>query len=159
MEAIITAATILALYMSPVSNNHSKFLYNADVENGRVNTMCVYEKNDCKLNAKLQYKFTYDSQDRLTSKEAYRWNSKKQVWQKAYVYTYTYANNNIEIDQSMWNEEANSYNSPCEKSIYSTLSNGVMSVKTFKTEGQDNDLSLSDQYLLMGNEQELMAMM
>ena len=32
MEAIITAATILALYMSPVSNNHSKFLYNADVE-------------------------------------------------------------------------------------------------------------------------------
>ena len=39
MEIIITAATIMAMYLNTTANSRSSFAYNADIENNQVKTM------------------------------------------------------------------------------------------------------------------------
>ena len=43
MGTIITAATIMAMYINSSSNLNSQYCYNAEMENGRIKTMYVYD--------------------------------------------------------------------------------------------------------------------
>lgn len=56
MGTIITAATILATYISSTANINSQYCYNADIENGQVKTMYVYDKDGQALSGKLEYR-------------------------------------------------------------------------------------------------------
>ena len=68
MGTIITAATIMAMYLNSTGNVNSQYYYNADIENGQVKTMYVYDKQGESLSGKLEYRYTYDNQGRVTSK-------------------------------------------------------------------------------------------
>ena len=72
METIITAATVLSMFMNLSNDVNSPYYYNADVENNQVKTLHVYNDNDGLLSARLSYRYTYDDEGRLVSKVAYR---------------------------------------------------------------------------------------
>ena len=49
METIITAATVLSMFMNLSNDVNSPYYYNADVENGQVKTLYVYNDNEGQL--------------------------------------------------------------------------------------------------------------
>ena len=58
MSTIITAATIMALYLNTTGDANSKYYYNADIENGTVKTMQVLANGGDCLEGKVEYRFT-----------------------------------------------------------------------------------------------------
>ena len=78
MEAIITAATVLTMYFNAVNSNEPNYMYNGDMEDGKVNKIEVYEKNaNAQMTQKMEYCYEYDEQGRLTNKEMLSWDEAK----------------------------------------------------------------------------------
>lgn len=76
MNAIIIATSIIAMYLNSAKvamNGNGEYYYNADIKNNKVCMLDVYHENDDKiLSRQVEYRFAYDSQDRLLEKEAYK---------------------------------------------------------------------------------------
>ena len=72
MGTIITAATIMAIYLNSTGNVNSQYCYNADMDNGRITTMYVYDKHEGGLSGRLEYRYAYDAEGRVTSKTVMR---------------------------------------------------------------------------------------
>ena len=66
MESIITIATVLTIYFNAANDVNAPYLYNADMENGVINKVEVYEKKaDNQMAAKMEYRYAYDEQGHL----------------------------------------------------------------------------------------------
>ena len=73
METIITIFTVLSMYMNVITNAESKYFYNADINDGVVETIYVFSQNGAGLQEKLACHYDYDEQGRLTEKTVCRW--------------------------------------------------------------------------------------
>ena len=122
----ITAATILSMYLN--TNGTDKYFYNADMQNDKICTMDVYEADryDGSLTAKIEYHFTYDEQNRLTEKEAYRWNSLTGQWMHFYRLSYDYNSDGYSLERSDWDTAKQTYDNPTEKSVYKMNADDVV---------------------------------
>ena len=109
METIITAATILSMYLSSATNENAMYCYNANIDNGRVNTMYVYNRDGNYLTAKLAYNYEYDDQDRLVKKEVLRWNERRNEWVKDHCLELTYDIEGYEVSKRNWNRKDQAY--------------------------------------------------
>ena len=72
MNTIITICTVLSMYMTSLENVNSEYFYNADIVNGIVTTMYVYDSSDTGLTPKFSYDFKYDAEGRLIEKTVNR---------------------------------------------------------------------------------------
>lgn len=156
MEAIITAATILATYLSMAAQDNSKFAYNARTNGGRVESIEVLKNENTYLSQSLQYRFLYDSADRLVSKEALKWNSLKREWEPARRYTYTYGDTGYTMQMSEWDAEKGEYAAACEQSNYYMVADKVMAVDTFRKNNASGKFELADNMLVMQPQQDML---
>lgn len=46
MDAIITAATVMAMYLNSLGTENSRYLYNAEMQNGKVASINVYDNSE-----------------------------------------------------------------------------------------------------------------
>ena len=46
MDAIITAATVMAMYFNSLGSESSRYLYNADIQDGKVASINVYDNSE-----------------------------------------------------------------------------------------------------------------
>ena len=78
-----------------------------------------YVKNeDGRLFRHLRYTYTYDNENRVTSKEASKWDSVKEAWVPYFKMNMEYSNNEIEVNYARWNSKSNAYDSNIQKSVY-----------------------------------------
>ena len=78
MESIITIATVLTMYFNAANDVNSQYMYNSDLEDGIIHKIEVYEqKAEGQMCAKMEYRYSYDEQGRLTSREVMRWDEAK----------------------------------------------------------------------------------
>ena len=78
-----------------------------------------YIKNeDGRLFRHLRYTYTYDNENRVTSKEASKWDSVKEAWVPYFKMNMEYSNNEIEVNYARWNSKSNAYDSNIQKSVY-----------------------------------------
>ena len=140
METIITAATVLTMYFNAINSNDVNYMYNGDIEDGKVNKIEVYERNDNQqMEQKMEYCYEYDEQGRLTSKEMLSWDEAKKDWVKNSRLTYKYYKNGYNVEVSHWNAEKQQYELPQEVTLYRSMAPSLTTVKTYKmNEAQDN---------------------
>lgn len=62
MDAIITAATVLASYLNVATSNTNGYIYNAVYEDNQVAKVEVFNQDGKSLSRKLQYHYSYDAQ-------------------------------------------------------------------------------------------------
>ena len=125
MEAIITAATVLTMYFNAVNSNDANFMYNGDIEDGRVNKIEVYERNDNQqMEQKVEYCYEYDEQGRLTSKEMLSWDDAK-------------------------NAEKQQYELPQEVTLYRSAAPNLTTVKTYKMNEAKDNMFLTSSMIVM----------
>ena len=150
MESIITAATVLTMYFNAINSNDVNYLYNADMEDGIVNKIEVYERNDNKqMEQKMEYCYKYDEQGRLADKEMLSWDEAKQQWTKSSRLTYRYFKNGYNVEVSYWNNDKQSYDLPAEVTLYRSQAPNLTTVKTYKMNEKQDNMYLSSSMIVM----------
>ena len=150
MEAIITAATVLTMYFNAINSNDVNYMYNGDMEDGKVNKIEVYEKNsDQRMEQKMEYCYKYDEQGRLADKEMLSWDEAKQQWTKSSRLTYKYFKNGYNVEVSYWNSDKQQYDLPAEVTLYRSQAPNLTTVKTYKMNEQQDNMYLSSSMIVM----------
>lgn len=149
METIITAATIMAMYLNSTGDTNSQYYYNADIEDGKVKTMYVLEDSHDRLSRKLEYRFSYDDNGRLTAKEALGFNAATGKYEPKYRLDYTYTADGYAMERSKWNRHRLAYDTADIRSEYRKEFDSAMSVMTYKLDMTQNDMTLVDNMLIM----------
>lgn len=131
MGTFITAATIMAIYLNSAGNLDSRYCYNADVENGRVMTMYVYDKQGLALSGKMEHRYEYDAQGRVTAKETFRRDAVTGRMKPHSRLDYTYTADGYTVERSLWNSGTGAFDRADSRTEYRTAANGVMSVTVY----------------------------
>ena len=150
MESIITAATVLTMYFNAINSNDVNYLYNADMEDGTVNKIEVYQKNDQQqMTQKMEYCYEYDEQGRLSNKEMLSWNEATQSWAKDSRLTYKYYKNGYNVEVSYWNQETQAYDLPVAVTLYRSQAPNLTTVRTYKMNEAKDNMYLSSSMVVM----------
>ena len=159
MEPIITAATVLTMYFNAINSNDVNYMYNGDMEDGVVNKIEVYERNDQQqMTQKMEYCYEYDAEGRLTNKEMLSWDEANKQWTKNSRLIYKYYKNGYNVEVSYWNKEMQAYDLPSEVTLYRSQAPSLTSVKTYKmNEKKDNMYLLSSMIVMEPIDSRLLA--
>lgn len=158
MGTIITAATIMAMYINSSSNLNSQYCYNAEMENGRIKTMYVYDKVGESLSGKLEYRYEYDNQGRVTVKETYRRNARTCRMTPESRLTFTYTADGYTLERSLWNGMTKTFDRADSRTDYRKETSGIMSVTAYSLDKDGSTNSVTDNFLIiMTKDEGLMA--
>ena len=150
MESIITVATVVTMYMNAVNSNDANYMYNGEMEDGVVNKIEVYERNDNQqMEQKMEYCYYYDEQGRLADKEMLSWDEAKKSWTKSSRLTYKYYKNGYNVEVSHWNKEKQAYDLPSEVTLYRSQAPNLTTVKTYKMNEKQDNMYLSSSMVVM----------
>ena len=149
MGTIITAATIMAMYLNSTGNLNSQYCYNADVENGQVKTMYVYDKVGNSLSGKLEYRYEYDAEGRVTAKETLRRNASTGRMTPESRLTYTYSADGYTLERSLWNASSMAFDRADSRTEYRMEATGVMSVTAYELADDGTPAAVTDNMLVM----------
>ena len=150
MSTIITVTTIMSMYMNLTTNvENSNYCYNADIEDGKVKAMVVYDKDGESLCAKLKRLYTYDEQGRLVKRETLAWNNAKQTWTKNSCLCYNYNAEGYTVEKRLWDDNKNDYASAKEYSSYTIVMDNVMAVNNYKYDKDSGDYKMTDRLLML----------
>lgn len=149
MGTIITAATIMAMYLNSTGNLNSQYCYNADVENGQVKTMYVYDKVGNSLSGKLEYRYEYDAEGRVTAKETLRRNASTGRMTPESRLTYTYSADGYTLERSLWNASSMAFDRADSRTEYRMETTGVMSVTAYELAEDGTPAAVTDNMLVM----------
>lgn len=146
----ITVATVLSMCFNsvnaPIDNTN-----NAENINEKVSKVEVYQNKS--INPKYEYRFTYDRQNRLISKETYKWDENSNNWQRFYAMTYNYSDNSYTISRSFWNQKTQTYNLPTDKSVYQMKLGNIVSISNYKLDAKKSTYVLTEKTLIANQQQ------
>lgn len=95
----------------------SNFITNEVVVGNQVTSKIVY-RMDGSLYRHMKYDFAYDAQNRMTAKEAFKWDATSESWTPYFKISYLYAGNEITMEYARWNAGHKAYDIAAEKSVY-----------------------------------------
>ena len=115
---------MLAVVMASVMNfsasasNPTQYVKNEEMTGELMTAKTIFKNEDGRLYRHLRYTYTYDTENRVTSKEASKWDSSKEAWVPYFKMDVSYANNEVELSYARWNSKSNAYDSSIEKTVY-----------------------------------------
>lgn len=149
METIITIATVLSMYLGSVQSNNVNYCYNADIENGIVKNMYVYDTSSESIANKLRYEFSYDDEGRLTEKQAFKWNALLREYRPYYRLQFNYTCAGYEVTCSKWNKADNDWSEAMEKSVYTFEMDNLVSVNHMRRSSERREFRTVDSVLML----------
>jgi hypothetical protein len=122
----ITNESVMKTYLDAVQTENADYAYNADIENGILNTQYIYRKsqshrgkNACTmLTPHVKHCYSYDAEGRLANRTTYFWNTTAGDWQTTYRLDYSYQPGLSIVECSKWNAAANRFASPSDRMVY-----------------------------------------
>lgn len=121
---ISKAVVILAVVMASVMNfsasavNPTQYVTNNEMTGEMITAKNIFRNENGHLFRHLRYTYTYDNESRVTSKEASKWNSEKEVWVPYFKLDVEYSDNGVELNYACWNNKSNAYDSNVQKTVY-----------------------------------------
>lgn len=100
------------------------FITNEEKQGDLIVSKVIY-RLDGSLYRHMKYDFTYDEQKRMTSKEAFKWDSRREKWSPYFKIDYTYSDGQITLTYARWNEAHKAYDAQVEKSVYELNENNI----------------------------------
>lgn len=147
---MITAATILLASLN-ASNNGSGYVYNTEDSEDVVTATVVYKKSESGkyLSRHLKYNYTYDEQQRLVKKEAFKWNTYSEEWEKSHCLNYAYNASGYSIEYALWDKSESDYVNVVAKQTYDEHTDGSVAVASYKWNKSDKNWVMKDNALMM----------
>ena len=119
-KAVVMLAVVMASVMnfSASASNPTQYVKNEEMTGELMTAKTIFKNEDGRLYRHLRYIYTYDTENRVTSKEASKWDSSKEAWVPYFKMDVSYANNEVELSYARWNSKSNAYDSSIKKTIY-----------------------------------------
>ena len=119
-KAVVMLAVVMASVMNFSANasNPTQYVKNEEMTGELMTAKTIFKNEDGHLYRHLRYTYTYDNENRVTSKEASKWDSSKETWVPYFKMDVSYANNEVELSYARWNSKSNAYDSNVEKTVY-----------------------------------------
>ena len=119
-KAVVMVAVVMASVMnfSASASNPTQYVKNEEMTGELMTAKTIFKNEDGHLFRHLRYTYTYDNENRVTSKEASKWDSSKEAWVPYFKMDVSYANNEVELSYARWNSKSNAYDSSIEKTVY-----------------------------------------
>ena len=119
-KAVVMLAVVMASVMnfSASASNPTQYVKNEEMTGELMTAKTIFKNEDGHLYRHLRYTYTYDTENRVTSKEASKWYSSKEAWVPYFKMDVFYANNEVELSYARWNSKSNAYDSSIKKTIY-----------------------------------------
>lgn len=122
----ITNESVMKTYLDAVQTENADYAYNADIENGILNTQYIYRKSQSHRGKKaytmltphVKHCYSYDAEGRLANRTTYFWNTTTGDWQTTYRLDYSYQPGLSIVECSKWNAAANRFASPSDRMVY-----------------------------------------
>ncbi len=126
-KAVVMLAVVMASVMnfSASASNPTQYVKNEEMTGELMTAKTIFKNEDGHLYHHLRYTYTYDTENRVTSKEASKWDSSKEAWVPYFKMDVSYANNEVELSYARWNSKSNAYDSNIEKTVYEMNDNNV----------------------------------
>ncbi|WP_300704786.1 DUF3836 domain-containing protein [Bacteroides sp.] len=128
---ISKAVVMLAVVMASVMNfsasavNPTQYVTNNEMTGEVMTAKNIFRNEDGHLFRHLRYTYTYDNENRVTSKEASKWNSEKEAWVPYFKLDVEYSDNEVELNYACWNNKSNAYDSNVQKTVYELNNSNV----------------------------------
>ena len=149
MEAIITAATVMAMYLNATTNPGSQNFYNADVEGGQVKTMYVFDNGECGLSKKAEYRYTYDRMGRVSTKTVMQRDAATGRMKPKARLTFRYTAGGYDVEHSAWNSLTQCFEAPDSRTDYRMEGSYAMSVTNYRLNGGNGEMLMTDNFIVM----------
>ncbi len=119
-KAVVMLAVVMASVMNFSANasNPTQYVKNEEMTGELMTAKTIFKNEDGRLYRHLRYTYTYDTENRVTSKEASKWDSSKEAWVPYFKMDVFYANNEVELSYARWNSKSNAYDSSIKKTVY-----------------------------------------
>mgnify|MGYP000332110163 FL=1 len=119
-KAVVMLAVVMASVMnfSASASNPTQYVKNEEMTGELMTAKTILKNEDGHLYRHLRYTYTYDTENRVTSKEASKWDSSKEAWVPYFKMDVFYANNEVELSYARWNSKSNAYDSSIKKTVY-----------------------------------------
>lgn len=119
-KAVVMVAVVMASVMnfSASAMNPTQYVTNDEMTGELVTAKNIYRNEDGHLFRHLRYTYTYDNENRVTSKEASKWDSVKEAWVPYFKLNVEYTDNEVEVSYARWNSRSNAYDSNQAKTVY-----------------------------------------
>ena len=119
-KAVVMLAVVMASVMnfSASASNPTQYVKNEEMTGELMTAKTIFKNEDGRLYRHLRYTYTYDTENRVTSKEASKWDSSKDAWVPYFKMDVFYANNEVELSYARWNSKSNAYDSSIKKTVY-----------------------------------------
>lgn len=114
---VLVAMTITGIANTDLRAQESNFVTN-EVKEGDLVTSKVIYRMDGSLHRHMKYDFSYDNQNRITGKEAFKWDGSHEKWVPYFKITYLYGGSEITMEYARWNERRKAYIDSVEKTVY-----------------------------------------
>ena len=119
-KAVVMLAVVMASVMNFSANasNPTQYVKNEEMTGELMTAKTIFKNEDGHLYRHLRYTYTYDTENRVTSKEASKWDSSKETWVPYFKMDVSYTNNEVELSYARWNSKSNAYDSSIKKTVY-----------------------------------------
>ena len=119
-KAVVMVAVVMASVMnfSASASNPTQYVKNEEMTGELMTAKTIFKNEDGHLYRHLRYTYTYDNENRVTSKQASKWDSSKESWIPYFKMNVSYTNNEVELNYARWNSKSNAYDSNVEKIVY-----------------------------------------
>ena len=119
-KAVVMLAVVMASVMnfSASASNPTQYVKNEEMTGELMTAKTIFKNEDGRLYRHLRYTYTYDTENRVTSKEASKWDSSKEAWVPYFKMDVFYANNEVELSYARWNSKSTAYDSSIKKTVY-----------------------------------------
>ena len=119
-KAVVMLAVVMASVMnfSASASNPTQYVKNEEMTGELMTAKTIFKNEDGRLYRHLRYTYTYDTENRVTSKEASKWDSSKEAWVPYFKMNVSYANSEVELSYARWNSKSNAYDSSIKKTVY-----------------------------------------
>ena len=119
-KAVVMLAVVMASVMnfSASASNPTQYVKNEEMTGELMTAKTIFKNEDGRLYRHLRYTYTYDTENRVTSKEASKWDSSKEAWVPYFKMDVSYTNNEVELSYARWNSKSNAYDSSIKKTVY-----------------------------------------
>ena len=119
-KAVVMIAVVMASVMnfSASAVNPAKYVKNEEMTGELMTAKTIFRNEDGHLFRHLRYTYTYDNENRVSSKEASKWDSEKEAWVPYFKLDVEYADTEVELSYARWNSRSNAYDSKVEKTVY-----------------------------------------
>ncbi|MDO4163023.1 MAG: DUF3836 domain-containing protein [Bacteroides sp.] len=119
-KALVVMAVVMVsgINFTASAANPTEYVKNEVMDGNRVAQRTIYKNNEGYLTRHLLYTFTYDDENRVTIKQASKWDSINEAWVPYFKMEVNYSADSVTVDYALWDARSKTYNLNEETMVY-----------------------------------------